>query len=49
MNKQIHVAFITQKLKELFERLKEGKFEDKQLYKFINRALDDLKQIQPAG
>ena len=49
MNKQIHVAFITQKLKELFERLKEGKFEDKQLYKFINRALDDLKQNPTCG
>ena len=25
-------------------KLKEGKFEDKQLYEFVNRALDDLKQ-----
>ena len=43
MNKQINVAFISQKLKEQFEYLKEGKFEDKELYKFINRAIDDLK------
>lgn len=26
MNKQIHIAFITQKLKEQFQCLKEGKF-----------------------
>ena len=43
MNKQINVAFISQKLKEQFEYLKEGKFEDKELYKFIDRAIDDLK------
>jgi len=43
MNKQIHVAFITQKLKEQFQYLKDGKFEDKQLYNFINRAITDLK------
>ncbi len=49
MNKQIHVAFITQKLKEQFQCLKEGKFEDRQLYKFINRALDDLKQYNFCG
>ena len=48
-NKQIHVTFISQKLKELFERLKDGKFEDKQLYKFINRAMDDLKQNPPVA
>ncbi len=49
MNKQNHVAFITQKLKEQFQCLKEGKFEDQQLYKFINRALDDLKQNSSCG
>lgn len=48
-NKQIHVAFITKKLKELFEQLNDGKFEDKQLYKFINRAMDDLKQNPTCG
>ena len=35
MNKQMHVAFITQKLKGQFQYLKEGKFEDQHLYKFI--------------
>ncbi len=49
MNKQIHIAFITRKLKEQFQYLKEGKFEDQQLYKFINRALDDLKQNPTCG
>ncbi len=36
MNKNISVAFITQKIKLEWESLKEGKFEDKQLYKFID-------------
>ncbi len=49
MNKQPHVAFITQKLKNLFEALRVGKFEDKELYKFIDRALDDLKQNPTCG
>ena len=49
MNKEIHVAFITQKLKEQFEALKEEKFEDKELYKFIDRATDDLKQNPTCG
>jgi len=43
MKKEIYVAFISKKLKEEFEALKEGKFQDKQLYTFINRAIDDLK------
>jgi len=49
MNKQIHVAFITKKLKEQFESLKSGKFEDQQLYKFIDRALDDVKKDPTCG
>lgn len=49
MNKIISVAFISKKLKEEFESLKDGKFEDKQLYKFINRAIDDLKQNPASG
>lgn len=49
MNKQIHVAFITQKLKEQFHYLKAGKFEDQQLYNFINVALDDLKKNPSCG
>jgi len=49
MNKEIYVAFISKKLKEEFESLKEGKFENKELYKFINRALDDLKKNSSCG
>jgi len=48
MKKQISVAFITKKLKSNFELLKEGKFEDKQLYQLINKSIDNLKKIQPA-
>jgi Txe/YoeB family toxin of Txe-Axe toxin-antitoxin module len=43
VNKEIYVAFISKKLKKEFESLKDGKFEDKTLYKFIDRAIDDLK------
>jgi Txe/YoeB family toxin of Txe-Axe toxin-antitoxin module len=49
MNKEISVAFISKKLKEEFEALKDGKFEDKQLYNFINRAIDDLKKNPISG
>ena len=49
MNREIHVAFVTKKLKEQFESLKEGKFEDKQLYDFIGRATDDLKKNPICG
>ncbi len=38
------VAFADEKLKEDFEKLANGKFEEKQLYKFINRAINDLKE-----
>lgn len=38
-----YVAFADKKIKDSFDKLKKGKFEDKELYKFINRALDDLK------
>ena len=43
------VTFISNKLKVGFEHLKQGKFEDKQLYKFIDRAIDDLKQNPHCG
>lgn len=38
MSKLIYVAFISRKLKSEFESLKSGKFEDKNLYEFIDRA-----------
>ena len=44
MNKEIQVAFISRKLKEEFTSLK-----DEKLRKFIDRALDDLKQNPTCG
>ena len=41
-NKPIHVAFASINLENDFEKLKNGKFEDKQLYGFIQRAITDL-------
>ncbi|MBI5392652.1 hypothetical protein HZA96_02175 [Candidatus Woesearchaeota archaeon] len=49
MNKEISVAFITPNIKKEWEALKEGKFEDKELYKFIDRAIDDLKVNPTCG
>ena len=43
-DKQMYVAFITPQLKEEFDSLKEGKFEDKKLYEFIDRASEDIKK-----
>ena len=49
MNRLIHVAFISNKLKEQYESLKEGKFEDQELYKLIDKATDDLKKDPTCG
>ncbi|MBD3203767.1 hypothetical protein GF327_05700 [Candidatus Woesearchaeota archaeon] len=49
MKKEIIVAFISEKLKSDFESLNEGKFEDKKLYEFIDRAIDDLKKDPMCG
>ncbi len=38
------VSFVESETKESFEKLKSGKFEEKELHKFIDRALDDLKK-----
>ncbi|MDP7323354.1 MAG: hypothetical protein QF632_01180 [Candidatus Woesearchaeota archaeon] len=43
MSKPVTVAFISQKLKDEFESLHKGKFQDRQLYQFIDHALDDVK------
>jgi hypothetical protein len=42
-HKQVYVTFAEKKLENEFELLREGKFEDKRLYEFINRAIGDLK------
>ena len=50
MNKKpIYVTFANPKLEKEFERLKEEKFEDKQLYIFIQRAIQDLKKDPMCG
>jgi len=43
------VAFADENLKEAYLKLKEGKFEDKQMFEFINRAIDDLKENPMSG
>ena len=48
-NKPIYVAFGDKKIENEFESLNAGKFEDKQLYDFINRAIKDLKQNPNCG
>ncbi len=48
-DKPIYVAFANPKLENNFDKLKEGKFEDKQLYEFIERAIDDLKKNPICG
>ena len=47
--KETKVAFISEKIKSEFESLKGGKFEDKQLYSFIERAINDLKSKPLCG
>jgi|SRR3989338_1404444 len=49
MSKEINVAFISTNLKEEFDSLEEGKFEDKQLYGFIDKAIDELKKTPSCG
>jgi hypothetical protein len=48
-DKPIYVAFVSPKLEKNFEKLKHGKFEDKQLHKFLERAIDDLKKNPKCG
>ena len=49
MKKDISVAFASLKLKENFEELIKGKFEDKRLHDFIDRAINDLKSNPARG
>ena len=44
LNRIKEIAFVTNSLSEAFLKLNERKFEDKQLFRFINRAMDDLKE-----
>ena len=44
MKKQSVIRFANPKLKQTLNELKNSTTEDKKLYKFINRALDDLEE-----
>ena len=48
-NKSIYVTFIDKKLQSEFESLKKGKFQDKKLYEFMDRAIKDLKKDPTSG
>jgi len=44
MKREMMVAFATKEVRNGFEELKGGKFEDRQLYGFLQRAMGDLKK-----
>lgn len=46
---KISVIFINENLSNEFNSLKEGRFEDKQLYKFISKAIENLKTNPSRG
>jgi hypothetical protein len=47
--KTVSVAFVSKGLKDKFDALGNGRFEDRELYKFIDKAIDDLKQNPSCG
>jgi Txe/YoeB family toxin of Txe-Axe toxin-antitoxin module len=47
--KQVYVTFGDKKVEKAFEELKEGKYESKQLFVFIERAISDLKKDPNCG
>ena len=49
MKKETYVAFASEKLREAYLKLKEGKFEEKQLFLFLSRAINDLKENPLCG
>jgi len=49
MTKKIHVGFMDKKVKKAFDKLKTGKYETIELYRFIDRAIDDLKKTPTCG
>jgi len=48
-DRKIIVVFVDKELENKFENLKNGTGEEKQLYKFIRRAIEDLKQDPTCG
>ncbi len=49
MSKPSVVVFINEETKESFKELEEGKFEDKELHKFIEKAINDLTKNSESG
>jgi Txe/YoeB family toxin of Txe-Axe toxin-antitoxin module len=47
--RDVYVSFISEKIKKDFELLKSGKFEEKQLLSFIEKAIADLKKDPSCG
>jgi len=47
--KSVYVAFANSSLEKDFESLENGRFEDKQLYDFIQRSINDLKKNPTCG
>jgi len=47
--KPVYVTFGEKKIEQEFELLKEGKFQDKQLYAFVERAIKDMKNNPTCG
>jgi hypothetical protein len=43
------VAFADQTLKDAYFELKEGKFEERQVFEFVSRAINDLKENPLCG
>jgi len=41
------VVFADEKLKDAFEILKDSRMEDRRLYKWLNRAFDDISENTP--
>ena len=49
MDKPISVSFISEKLKNEFEALKQGRYEDRQLFDFISKAILDMAENPQCG
>jgi hypothetical protein len=41
---EVNSVFGDQKLKEAFQKLEDAKTEDKELHKWISRAIDDIEE-----
>jgi len=48
-SKPVYVTFGEKKTEQNLELLKEGKFQDRQLYQFVDRAIRDMKTNPACG